>query len=162
MLCNRKALARISVSPGKTQLINHFLVNNAWYLVDLPGYGYARVSKTNRDQWSAMVNDFLLFRRNLLCTFILIDLRLPPQDLDREMIDAFGANQLPFALVFTKLDKLGRSEAEKNLEIYKNDLQERWAELPPVFVTSSKTGFGRDEILNYIEQTNMIFRNARL
>lgn len=157
MLCNRKALAKVSVQPGKTQLINHFLINNSWYLVDLPGYGYAKISKTSREKWKTMINNYLNHRINLLCTFILIDLRIPPQAIDREVIDTFGESQWPFAIVFTKHDKLGQTEAQSNISAYKKDLLLRWEELPPMFVSSSETGRGRDEILAFIEESSLVF-----
>ena len=157
MLCNRRGLAKVSVQPGKTQLINHFLINNSWYLVDLPGYGYARISKTSREKWKKMINDYLNFRINLLSTFILIDLRIPPQAIDREVIDAFGESGWPFALIFTKSDKLGQNEIQKNLITYKNDLSQTWDELPTMFITSAVTSEGRDEILQFIAATSRIF-----
>jgi len=157
MLCNRKGLAKVSVQPGKTQLINHFLINNSWYLVDLPGYGYAKISKTCREKWKKMINDYLNFRLNLLCTFILIDLRIPPQANDREVIDTFGESQWPFAIVFTKYDKMGQTEAQSNISTYKKDLSQRWEELPPMFVSSAITTLGRDEILTFIEESSRVF-----
>jgi len=157
MLCNRKGLAKVSVQPGKTQLINHFLINNSWYLVDLPGYGYARISKTSREKWKKMINDYLNFRLNLLCTFILIDLRIPPQANDREVIDTFGESQWPFAIVFTKYDKMGQTGAQSNISTYKKDLSQRWEELPPMFVSSAITTLGRDEILTFIEESSKVF-----
>jgi len=157
MLCLRKGLAKTSVKPGKTQLINHFLINNEWYLVDLPGYGFAKVPKKNRTLWQYMINGYLLNRINLMCTFILIDLRLPPQKIDVEMIESFGENGLPFALVFTKSDKLKPAEAENNLADFKTVMLESWEELPPLFVTSSEKGRGRDEILQFIAQAKSDF-----
>jgi len=154
MLSNHKGLAKTSVSPGKTQLINHFLINEEWYLVDLPGYGYAKTSKKSREKWKLMIEDYLVNRENLVFTFVLIDLRIPPQNNDREIIDNFGESQLPLGLVFTKYDKLSKTEAEKNLSIYKKELHKNWEELPPIYVTSSKTAGGRDEILDFIERTN--------
>jgi GTP-binding protein len=154
MLSNHKGLAKTSVSPGKTQLINHFLINEEWYLVDLPGYGYAKTSKKSREKWKIMIEDYLVNRENLVFTFVLIDLRIPPQNNDREIIDNFGESQLPLGLVFTKYDKLSKTEAEKNLSIYKKELHKNWEELPPIYVTSSKTAMGRDEILDFIERTN--------
>lgn len=154
MLSNHKGLAKTSVSPGKTQLINHFLINEEWYLVDLPGYGYAKTSKKSREKWKKMIEDYLVNRENLVFTFVLIDLRIPPQKNDREIIDNFGESQLPLGLVFTKYDKLSRTEAEKNLSIYKKELHKNWEELPPIYVTSSKTTLGRDELLDFIERTN--------
>lgn len=157
MLCQRRKLAKISVRPGKTQLINHFLINKEWYLVDLPGYGYAKVSKKSRAEWQRMINGYLYNRINLLCTFILIDLRIPPQQIDLEMIENFGANGLPFAMVFTKADKLKKLEAETNLENYKNMMLESWEELPPIFVTSSVKSTGRDELLDFIQESISVF-----
>lgn len=161
MLCKRKGLARISVQPGKTQTINHFLINKEWYLVDLPGYGYAKISKTSREKWRKMIADYVTKRENLVYTFILIDLRIPPQQNDLEVINNFGEMQLPFALVFTKSDKLKPIEAADNLENYKIKLLEMWEELPPVFVTSSTKGLGRDEILKFIEENNRLFRKMK-
>ncbi len=153
-LSNRKGMAKTSVSPGKTQLINHFLINEEWYLVDLPGYGYAKRSKSSREKWKKMIDDYLINRENLVCTFVLVDLRIPPQKSDREIIDNFGESQLPLGLVFTKYDKLSKTEAEKNLDFYKKDLSKNWEDLPPIYITSSKTGMGRDEILDFIARTN--------
>jgi GTP-binding protein len=157
MLCGRKKLAKTSVSPGKTQLINHFLINNEWYLVDLPGYGYAKISKKERERWRKMIDGYLFNRQNLMYTFILIDLRHPPQAIDTGIINNFGMNRLPLALVFTKYDKLKKTEAEANLDRYKAHLLETWEKLPPLFVTSSKTGMGRAEILRFIEENNPVF-----
>lgn len=157
MLCNRNSLAKISVRPGKTQLINHFLIDETWYLVDLPGYGYAKVSKKSREQWQQMIDAYLRNRINLLCTFILLDLRIPPQAIDIEMIENFGENEWPFVLAFTKADKLKKIEVENNLMVYKDKLQENWEELPTQFVTSSVEARGREEILEFINQTNSVF-----
>ncbi len=161
MLCKRKGLARISVQPGKTQTINHFLINKEWYLVDLPGYGYAKISKTSREKWKKMIGDYVTKRENLVYTFILIDLRIPPQQNDLEVINNFGEMQLPFALVFTKFDKLKPLEASANLENYKSELLESWEELPPLFVTSSASALGRDEMLDFIEENNNLFRKMK-
>lgn len=157
MLCNRNGLAKVSVQPGKTQLINHFLINDSWYLVDLPGYGYAKTSKSSREKWKKMINNYLNHRVNLLCTFILIDLRIPPQAIDSGVIDTFGESQWPFAIVFTKYDKLGQTQAQSNVSAYKKDLLLRWEELPPLFVSSSETGRGRDEMLAFIEESSRVF-----
>ncbi|MFP4470240.1 MAG: ribosome biogenesis GTP-binding protein YihA/YsxC [Bacteroidota bacterium] len=157
MLCERKALARISVQPGKTQLINHFLINGQWYLVDLPGYGYAKVSKKSRGKWEIMISNYLINRVNLMCTFVLVDLRIPPQAIDLNMINSFGENQLPLALVFTKYDKIKPAQADQNLEVYKEELAKQWEELPPVFVTSSRTAEGREAILDFIHANNQVF-----
>jgi GTP-binding protein len=157
MLCQRKRLAKTSVKPGKTQLINHFLINDEWYLVDLPGYGYAKVPQKERDRWQYMINGYLLNRINLLCTFILIDLRIPPQEIDQEMIGSFGENGLPLAIAFTKADKLKPAEVDEKLNFYKEYLLESWEELPPLFTTSSETNAGRIEILGFIEQAMEVF-----
>jgi GTP-binding protein len=157
MLCQRKNLARISVKPGKTQLINHFLIDESWYLVDLPGYGYAKVSKTERAKWQEMIDGYLLNRINLMCTFLLIDLRIPPQDIDLRIMEGFAENGLPFALLFTKADKLKPAGAEENLENYRNYLLESWEELPPHFTTSAEKGWGRDEVLKFIKETMQVF-----
>lgn len=157
MLCGRKNLAHISVQPGKTRLINHFLINNQWYLVDLPGYGYARTSKKSRQSWQKMIDQYLINRLNLICTFVLIDLRIPPQESDLGVISGFGENELPLALVFTKYDKLNTEEAEANLENFKKRLLENWEILPPYFITSSKTAKGRDDILDFIDENNQVF-----
>lgn len=154
MLCSRKGLARISVQPGKTQTINHFLINETWYLVDLPGYGYAKISKTTREQWKTMINNYLTKRENLVYTFLLIDIRISPQNNDLEMINNFGRWQLPFAIVFTKEDKLKPTEAKANIERYQIELTKSWEELPPLFITSSVSGAGKDEILNFISENN--------
>lgn len=157
MLCGRKNLAHISVQPGKTRLINHYLINNQWYLVDLPGYGYARTSKKSRQGWQKMIDQYLINRPNLICTFVLIDLRIPPQKSDLGVISGFGENELPLALVFTKYDKLKPGEAEANLEIFKKRLLENWEMLPPYFITSSKTAIGKDDMLDFIDENNQVF-----
>lgn len=158
MLTGKKSLAKTSATPGKTRLINHFLIDQAWYLADLPGYGYARVSKTTRETWPEMIRDYLIKRRNLLNTFILIDIRLEPQAIDLEFIRWMGVNELPFSLVFTKSDKLSNHQGSKSIETFSKVLLEEWEELPPAFRTSSHTGDGRDEILEYILQTNSVFK----
>lgn len=157
LLVRRKNLARISVKPGKTQLINHFLIDDSWYLVDLPGYGYAKVPKTERARWQLMIDGYLLNRINLMCTFLLVDLRIPPQDIDLKMMEGFAENGLPFAIVFTKADKLKPAAAEVNLDNYKNQLLESWESLPPLFTTSSEKGWGRDEVLEFIGETRKVF-----
>lgn len=158
MLCKRKNLARISVQPGKTQLINHFLINKNWYIVDLPGYGYAKRSKKNREKWKKMISGYLLNRKNLLCTFVLIDIRIPPQKLDLDFINNLGENQLPFVIVFTKSDKLSQIEIKQKIDDYKKILSESWEKLPRIIISSARTGIGRKELLEYIEQTNLIFK----
>ncbi len=156
MLTNHSNLAKISGRPGKTQLINHFFVNESWYIVDLPGYGYAKVSKSVRGQFSSMIEGYLLNRRSLLNTFVLIDSRHEPQKNDLEFLEFMGINELPFTIVFTKADKLSNLKLEENIEAYKQSLLEQWEELPPIIVTSSETKKGRDEILNFIAKTNKI------
>lgn len=154
MLTARKSLAKTSATPGKTLLINHFLINRQWYLVDLPGYGYARRSKTERDKLQQMITGYLLQRRQLTCVFVLIDIRHEQQAIDREFIDWLGRSQVPLALVFTKADKLSRAQAKTNVEAYLELLRRTWEELPPHFITSSAKHDGRDELLAYIEHVN--------
>jgi len=154
MLTRNKKLAKTSGKPGKTQLINHFLINDDWYLVDLPGYGFARISKTHRVKWQKMIRDYLLNRDNLYCVFVLIDSRLEAQKSDLEFMSWLGLNGIPFVMVFTKCDKLGKTKLNKNLEAYRVEMLKTWEELPPVFVTSAESGFGKDELLEFVEQTN--------
>lgn len=158
MLTGRKGLAKTSGTPGKTTLISHFLINENWYLVDLPGYGYAKRSKSDRESWKKMINYYLSKRENLMCTFILIDSRLPVQKSDSEFMEWMGSSRLPFVLVFTKTDKLSARQLDQNLESYKNTLLESWEELPEIFLTSATSKSGRDELLSFIEETNRIFR----
>jgi GTP-binding protein len=153
MLANHKAIAKTSSKPGKTQTINHFLVNNSWYLVDLPGYGYAKISKTMREKWVKMIRDYLVLRENLQMIFVLIDARLEPQKLDLEFINSLGEKQVPFALIFTKSDKLSATRVSQNIEMFKIAMLETWEELPPLFISSATTGKGREDILNYIDAT---------
>ncbi|MBR6877922.1 MAG: YihA family ribosome biogenesis GTP-binding protein [Bacteroidales bacterium] len=153
-LVQRKGLAKTSATPGKTIAINHFVVNNQWYLVDLPGYGYAQRSKKSREEWRVMLANYIARRRNLLYTFVLIDSRLEPQNSDIGFMEWLGENQIPFCIVFTKADKLSKAELNTNVEAYKKRLLEDWEELPPLFITSSETRQGREEILAFIEQQN--------
>ena len=153
-LVQRKGLAKTSSTPGKTIAINHFMVNGQWYLVDLPGYGYAQRSKKSREEWRVMLANYISRRRNLLYTFVLIDSRIEPQNSDLGFMEWLGENQVPFCIVFTKADKLSKSELDQNVEAYKKRLMEEWEELPPLFVTSSETKQGREEILDFIEQQN--------
>lgn len=157
MLVQRKNLAATSAQPGKTRLINHFLVDERWYLADLPGYGYAKVSKQERATWQKMINDYLTQRSNLMCTFILMDLRLEPQAIDLEMIERLGSAGLPLAFVFTKADKLSRNQQQSNFARYRRALLQMWEELPPCFITSAVESSGRDEILQFIEEVNQRF-----
>lgn len=154
MLTARKGLAMTSQKPGKTQLINHFIINDAWYLVDLPGYGYARLGKDSRDSLRRMIEDYVLERKELVLLFVLLDCRHEPQKIDLEFIQWLGEEGVPFALVFTKADKLSKGRLTANVEAYKAKLREEWEELPPIFVTSSEERMGRDELLGYIEEIN--------
>ncbi|MEJ8804206.1 ribosome biogenesis GTP-binding protein YihA/YsxC [Pontibacter sp. H249] len=155
MLTGQKGLAKTSSSPGKTQLINHFLINDRWYLVDLPGYGYAKVSKKSREEWRRMINFYLQKRENLTCVFVLIDSRHEPLKQDLEFIDYLGNMGVPFAIVFTKLDKQSALKTEANVSAFTKKLNETWEELPPMFKTSSEKRVGRDELLAYIEEINV-------
>jgi len=154
MLVQRRGLAKTSSVPGKTVAINHFVVNDSWYLVDLPGYGYAQHSKKTREQWRVMINNYISRRRNLVCTFVLVDSRLEPQNNDLGFMEWLGENQVPFCIVFTKADKVSRSDLNKNVEALKTRLLEEWEELPPIFITSAENKTGRDEVLDYIEAQN--------
>lgn len=154
MLCNHKGLAKTSATPGKTLLINHFIINNEWYLVDLPGYGYAKRSKSVQQKLEQMITSYILLRGQLLNVFVLIDIRLEPQKIDIEFINWLGENGIPFTIVFTKADKLSVTKARVNVKSYMEKLSETWEELPPHFVTSSEKKAGREEILDYIEKIN--------
>ena len=154
MLTGRKGLAMTSQKPGKTQLINHFLINKDWYLVDLPGYGYARLSRDGRDGLRKMIEDYILERTELVCLFVLLDSRLEPQRIDLEFIEWLGEEGIPFALVFTKADKLSKGKLAANIAAYKERLLQQWEELPPLFITSSEARMGRDELLSYIDGIN--------
>jgi len=156
MLVQRRGLAKTSSVPGKTVAINHFIVNDAWYLVDLPGYGYAQHSKKLRDAWRIMINNYITQRRNLVTTFVLVDSRIEPQNNDLGFMEWLGENQVPFCIVFTKADKISKAELDKNVEAFKARLSEEWEELPPIFITSSEKKQGRDEVLDYIEQQNAV------
>lgn len=158
-LVQRKGLAKTSATPGKTIAINHFMVNNSWYLVDLPGYGYAQRSKKSREEWRVMLANYISRRRNLLYTFVLVDSRIEPQNSDIGFMEWLGENQVPFCVVFTKADKLSKAELDRNIDAYKKRLLEDWEELPPVFITSSETKQGREEILDFIEQQNIELEN---
>lgn len=150
MLTQRKQLAKTSVKPGKTQTINHFIINNKWYLVDLPGYGYASVSKDKRAGFGKIIEQYVLKRENLYCLFILIDSRLEPQKIDLDFIHWSGSKEIPIALVFTKADKLKKNELQKNLSRYESTLLQTWQELPPIMVTSATEKTGRSELLTFI------------
>lgn len=151
MLLQSKDLAKTSSKPGKTLLINHFLVNRNWYVVDLPGYGYARASKEQRRKLKSIIDNYILFRTQLTNLFVLIDSRLEPQQIDLDFIDWLGQSSIPFSIIFTKSDKLSNKQLTENITAYKNKLLETWETLPPLFITSSEKGVGRDEVLDYIE-----------
>lgn len=156
MLTGRKDLAKTSSTPGKTMLINHFLVNDEWYIVDLPGYGYARRSKDDRVKLDRMIKNYVATRLQMTNLFVLIDSRIKPQKIDLEFMAWLGENGVPFSIVFTKLDKLSPTAGKKQIETYCNTLLEQWDELPPIFRTSSEDGRGRDALLNYIEEMNRL------
>lgn len=154
MLTRQKGLAMTSATPGKTMLINHFLIDNSWYLVDLPGYGYARRGKESREALRQMIEGYALYRHELTCLFVLLDSRHKPQKIDLEFMEWLGENGVPFAIVFTKTDKVGPVALRDSIEHYKSVLHETWEELPPIFTTSSERGTGRDELLDYIDRVN--------
>ncbi|MFO7703285.1 MAG: ribosome biogenesis GTP-binding protein YihA/YsxC [Psychroflexus maritimus] len=153
-LTGKKKLAMVSGKPGKTRLINHFLINKNWHLVDLPGYGYAKVSKTEKKKFQRFIESYFEKRHQLVNAFVLVDLRHEPQPLDLEFMQWLGVNAIPFSIIFTKADKLKPKAAEKNLATYQEQLLTYWEELPPYFVTSSQTGQGKEDVLNYIDNIN--------
>lgn len=154
MLTGRKGLAMTSATPGKTMLINHFLINKSWFLVDLPGYGYAQRGKKVQEQIKRIIESYILHREQMTCLFLLIDSRLPPQAIDLAFIEWLGENWIPFAIVFTKADKVSNEKLNNNIKTYLKKLKEQWEELPPYFITSSEKRMGREEILDYIESIN--------
>ena len=156
-LCGNKTLAKTSSTPGKTQLINHFLINKKWYLCDLPGYGYAKVSKKSREEFSKMIKGYIINRKNLMNTFVLIDSRIKPQQIDIDFMIFLGENGIPFSIIFTKSDKLKQKELNSNIKTYENELYKYWEELPQYFVTSSHKKSGKEKVLNYIEGINPLF-----
>ncbi len=158
MLTNHKKLAKTSGKPGKTQLINHFKINDNWFLVDLPGYGYAQVSKTLRKNFQKFIQDYFLKRQNLTNTFVLVDCRHEPQKIDLEFMEFLGVNQIPFSIIFTKADKLGSSTLNKNITKYKKTLLKTWESMPNYFVTSSESAMGKDEVLKFIDSINQEVR----
>jgi len=160
MLTGNKKLAKTSSTPGKTQLINHFEINKEWYLVDLPGYGYAKVSKKERAKFEVFISEYLLQRKTLMNVFVLIDCRLEPQKIDVEFMNWCGEKQIPFCIVFTKIDKISSSVLGKNLAKYKKELTKYWDEIPPVFTSSSESSFGKEKILNYIDQIKSSFEKV--
>jgi GTP-binding protein len=147
-----KGLAKTSQTPGKTQLINHFIIDEKWYLVDLPGYGFAKVSKEKRKEFEKMIFDYLIHRENLTCLFVLVDIRLKPQAVDIEFMSRMVEDEIPFYIVFTKSDKLSQKQVNESVEIYKNFLLEMWDELPPLFITSAEKHVGREDILKSIDE----------
>jgi len=161
MLCGRDGLAKTSATPGKTLLINHFKINDAWYIVDLPGYGYAARSKDSREQLKRIIDSYILGREQMTNLFVLIDCRHKPQKIDLEFLNWLGEHGVPFSIVFTKLDKLGREAGPRNVAAYKEELLKSWEELPPIFMTSSADGRGRDEVLGYIDQINKQICSAK-
>ena len=161
MLTGVKGLAKTSGRPGKTQLINHFLINNEWYLVDLPGYGYASISKTMREKWEKMIDNYLKFRENLQTVFVLVDIRLEPQAIDIEFINKLGEMGMPFSLIFTKADKIGKNKGAVSVRNFCRKLMETWEDLPPFFVCSSVDGRGKNEVLDYIQQINEFYYNQK-
>lgn len=154
MLTERKGLAMTSSKPGKTLLINHFLINNEWFLVDLPGYGFAQRGKEQREQLRTLIENYTLYREQLTSLFVLVDSRHEPQKIDLEFMEWLGENGIPFAIIFTKIDKISRGRLNENVKAYKERLLESWEELPPIFYSSSEAKEGRDEILGYIEEIN--------
>lgn len=154
MLTNRKQLAKTSSTPGKTITINHFLINNEWYLVDLPGYGFAQRSKKDREAWKKMLDDYIQNRKNLVSMFVLVDSRIEPQKIDLEFINHLGELQMPFTIIFTKVDKIKELELQRNLQAYKEKLAEEWEEIPNILITSSEKEVGKDDVLNYIDGLN--------
>lgn len=155
MLVNNKNLAKVSGKPGKTQLINHFLINQNWFLVDLPGYGYAKVSKKTKNIFQKFITDYLETREQLVCTFVLIDIRLEAQEIDLEFMTYLGESEIPFCIIFTKADKIGKTKIDSHTASYKKKMLTRnWSEMPPYFVTSATEFTGKESVLNYIEEIN--------
>jgi len=161
MLTGRKSLAKTSGRPGKTQLINHFIINNNWYLVDLPGYGYARVSKTSKKKFQKFITNYFEQRQQLVSAFVLVDIRHNPQPIDLEFMQYLGEKQIPFSIIFTKADKLKPKAIERHVETYCNELLQFWEELPPYFITSSSKTIGKDELLGFIADTNEEIQQLR-
>ncbi len=160
MLTNHKKLAKTSQTPGKTLLINHFIINKEWYLVDLPGYGYAKRSKKEQQKLDQMIRGYILQREQLVNLFVLVDVRLEPQKIDLEFMEWLGQSSVPFAIIFTKADKLTANKVAQNVEVYKKKLLETWEELPPCYITSSEKRQGRDEVLEYIDNINQTLKNG--
>lgn len=161
MLTGRSSLAKTSGRPGKTQLINHFIIDNEWYLVDLPGYGYAQVSKTEREKFAALIDGYLTSRPNLLCIFVLVDSRIEPQKLDLDFMENLGNRGLAFVIVFTKTEKLSATKRQATVDAYRTRLLETWEDTPPFFITSAVTAAGREDILSFIRPLNEAFEKTR-
>lgn len=153
MLMGMKNLAKTSSEPGKTRLINHFLVNNELYLVDLPGYGYAKVLRSSREKWMKFIRKYLMERTNLYCVMVLLDVRVEPQQIDLDFMNWLGENEIPFVMLFTKSDKLGKVTVEKNIAAYREEMLKNWEALPEIFTTSSEKGIGREELLEFMDKT---------
>lgn len=160
MLTGRKALAKTSAKPGKTQLINHFLINNNWHLVDLPGYGYAQVSKSTKKVFQKFITAYFEKRTQMICAFVLIDSRHKPQPIDMEFMKWLGEHNIPFCIIFTKADKLKEKNLKENIENYKSEMLETWVEMPEYFITSASAGLGQDEVLDYIDNVNEQLRSS--
>ena len=159
MLCERKDMAKTSSKPGKTQLINHFIINKNWYLVDLPGYGYAKVSKDLKEKWNSFIEQYLVNRQNLMCVMVLLDSRIPQQKIDLEFMDWLGENEIHFVMVFKKIDKISKLKISANINSYKNEMGKHWDELPQCFYTSAEKKEGKDELLQFITKANKLFKN---
>ncbi len=158
MLTGRKSLAKTSAKPGKTQLINHFLINKNWHLVDLPGYGYAKVSKSTKKVFQKFITEYFEKRKQMICAFVLIDSRHAPQKIDMEFMQWLGENNIPFCIIFTKADKLKDKELAKNINNYQAEMLETWTEMPEFFITSATSALGKEEVLGYIESINQELR----
>ncbi len=158
MLVEKKKLAKVSSTPGKTQLINHFLINKSWYLADLPGYGYAKVSRTKREDWGKLINNYILSRENLMSLFLLIDSRIPPQKIDLAFFEFLGNHQISFVILFTKTDKITPGKVKNNIDIYKNELLKTWESIPDYIITSAVKNTGRMEILDFIGKANKYWK----
>lgn len=159
LICGRKMVARVSSSPGKTQTINHYLINKEWFLTDLPGYGFAKSSKSNREEWSVMIRNYILKRTNLVNVFLLIDSRIKPQKPDLEFMEWLATQGIPFIILYTKIDKLSRNELQKNMDMYQQELLESWEELPMMMQTSAEKKIGRPLVLSFIQEQNNAFKN---
>src|ERR1017187_4730726 len=160
MLCAKKNMAKTSGKPGKTQLINHFIINDNWYLVDLPGYGYAQVSKEQKEKWNKFIEQYILHRENLMCLMVLLDSRIPQQKVDLDFMDWLGEHGIPFVMVFTKIDKLSKKQFNDRIDSYKEDMGKPWDELPKCFYTSAEKQDGKKELLNFIGESNQLFKKS--